>query len=162
MRLLIGITLAFVTACSSAVRTASAPHAGTAVIAPSVRDCGGCEPMPITDELSLAIGERIEALARRGGDCARYGAVIERSFRQGQIRMRPFMWRVGTQLASGEAKPTGEMILAREVDSLNVGVRTLDDVVASVEHEAVHIAFGITAGNGGEDQAAQLVARCRR
>jgi hypothetical protein len=160
MRQLILIAIAaFGTACSPAVRTAPSPTAD--VIAPSHRECAACAPMPITDELSRAIEQRIDALARRGGDCARYGAVIERSFRQGQIMVRPFMWRVGTQLASGEAKPTGEMILAREVDSLNVGVRTLDDVVASVEHEAVHIAFGIRSENAGEQKAERLVAACR-
>jgi hypothetical protein len=87
--------------------------------------------------------------------------VIEQSFRQGKIRMRPFMWRVGAQLASGEARPTGEMVLAREIDSLNVGARTLDDVVASVEHEAAHIAFDIAPGNGSEAKASTLVAQCR-
>ena len=56
------------------------------------------------------------------------------------------MWRVGQHLASGEAKPNGDMTLAREIDSLNVGIRTVDDVMRSIEHEAVHIAFALPSG----------------
>jgi hypothetical protein len=71
------------------------------------------------------------------------------------------MWRVGTQLASGEAKPNGEMTLAREIDELNVGVRTIDDVIRTMEHEAAHIAFDLRAGlEGGEDDANRYVRAC--
>jgi len=85
---------------------------------------------------------------------------LERSHRAGQIRIRPYMWRIGPNLASGEAKPNGEITLAREVDPLNVGVRTLDDLIASMEHEAAHIAFDITRSNGGEERVNGTVRRC--
>ncbi|MBK7834248.1 MAG: hypothetical protein IPJ56_18240 [Gemmatimonadetes bacterium] len=69
----------------------------------------------------------LAALKAKGGDCAAYGAVLERAYRSGQITIRPYMWRVGVQLASGEAHPNGDIFLAREIDSLNVGRRTFDD-----------------------------------
>jgi hypothetical protein len=54
------------------------------------------------------------------------------------------------------------MTLAREIDSLNVGLRTVDDLVWSMEHEAVHIAFNITTGvENGEDRANPYVRACR-
>ena len=56
------------------------------------------------------------------------------------------MWRVGTNLVSGEATANGDMMLAREIDSLNVGVRTVDDMLWTMEHEAAHIAFNIVRG----------------
>jgi hypothetical protein len=72
------------------------------------------------------------------------------------------MWRVSGQLASGEGRPDGTMVLAREIDSLNVGVRTLDDVIWTLEHEAAHIAFSISNGADAEDDRAnRLVRACR-
>jgi hypothetical protein len=113
-------------------------------------------------ELTHAIETRLTDLKARGGVCSRYGAVLENSYRGGQITIRPFMWRVGAHLTSGQAKPNGEMTLAREIDSLNVGVRTLDDVVHSMEHEAVHIAFDLASGNGAtEDTADRYVRGCK-
>ena len=70
------------------------------------------------------------------------------------------MWRVGSQLTSGEAKPNGEMILAREIDPLNVGVRTLDDLLWTMEHEAVHIAFRVE-NDVATDRADTYVRACR-
>jgi hypothetical protein len=125
--------------------------------------CFGCDSpaAPLSPDLSRAVESRIADLEARGGVCSRYGAVLERSYRSGRITIRPYMWRVGTQLASGEAKPNGEMTLAREIDPLNVGVRTVDDVVRSMEHEAVHIAFDIRAGlEGSEGDADQYVRAC--
>ena len=113
-------------------------------------------------EITRAVESRIVDLKARGGDCSRYGSVLESSYRGGQITIRPFMWRVGSNLASGEAKPNGDMTLAREIDSLNVGVRTVDDVLFSMEHEAVHIAFDLASGNeASEVKANQYVQGCK-
>jgi len=72
------------------------------------------------------------------------------------------MWRVGTHLASGEAKPNGDMLLAREIDSLNVGVRSVDDVVGTMEHEAAHIAFDLASGSEAtEERTYQVVRDCK-
>lgn len=124
-------------------------------------DCAGCTGMPMPSEVTRAIESRIAELESRGGDCTRYGKVLETSFRTGRITIRPYMWRVGQHLASGEAKPNGDMTLAREIDSLNVGVRTVDDVMRSIEHEAVHIAFELPSGfESSEDKANATVRAC--
>ena len=125
-------------------------------------NCSNCTTMPLPSDVTRAIENRIADLGSRGGDCLRYGKVLETSFRSGRITIRPYMWRVGQHLASGEAKPNGEMTLAREIDSLNVGVRTVDDVVRSIEHEAVHIAFELPSGvESTEEKADQTVRACR-
>jgi hypothetical protein len=113
-------------------------------------------------EVTRAIESRIAELKQRGGVCSQYGAVIEDSYRNGRITIRPYMWRVGDRLASGEARPNGEMTLAREIDSLNVGLRTVDDLLWSMEHEAVHIAFNVVTGvSTVEDRANPYVRACR-
>ncbi len=113
-------------------------------------------------DVTHAVETRIQALKSRGGECSRYGTVLEKSYRTGRITLRPYMWRVGPYLASGEAKPNGEMTLAREIDALNVGVRTVDDVVFSMEHEAVHITFDLASGNEAtEDRANRIVRACQ-
>lgn len=120
----------------------------------------GVVPMP--PELTRAIERRLTDLEQRGGVCSRYAAVLERSYRSGRITIRPYMWRVDGHLVSGQAGPNGEMVLAREIDSLNVGVRTVDDVLWTVEHEAVHIALDIASGNAlQEDRADRYVQACR-
>ena len=125
-------------------------------------NCTGCAAMPMPSDVTQAIEHRIADLESRGGDCSRYGKVLETSFRTGRITIRPYMWRVGQHLASGEAKPNGDMMLAREIDSLNVGVRTVDDVTWSVEHEAVHIAFDLPSGfEASEEKANATVRGCR-
>ena len=86
---------------------------------------GDSSAIPIPTEITRAVETRIADLKARGGDCSRYANVLESSYRSGQIILRPYMWRVGTHLASGEAMPNGDMMLAREIDSLNVGVRTV-------------------------------------
>jgi hypothetical protein len=111
-------------------------------------------------DLTLAIEKRLSDLKARGGYCSSYAAALESSYRSGQITLRPFMWRVGSQLASGEAKPNGDMILAREIDPLNVGVRTVDDLLWTMEHEAAHIAFKIENGVT-EDRADDYVRACK-
>jgi hypothetical protein len=124
--------------------------------------CGECDVIPMPTDVTHAVESRIADLRARGGDCARYGAVLQTSYRSGQIAIRPYMWRVGSHLTSGEAKPNGDMMLAREIDSLNVGVRTVDDVLWTMEHEAAHIAFGLASGNeASEEKANQTVRACK-
>ena len=119
-------------------------------------------PAPMATDVTHAIESRLEVLKARGGDCSRYAAVLEQSYRGGRITLRPYMWRVGRSLTSGEAKPNGDMTLAREIDSLNVGVRTVDDVLFSMEHEAVHITFALASGNeASEDRANRIVRGCQ-
>lgn len=121
--------------------------------------CSNCESIPMSAEVMRAVEARITDLKVRGGDCLAYGRVLEASYKGGLITIRPYMWRVGTRLAAGEAKPSGEMTLAREIDSLNVGVRGIDDLTWSMEHEAVHIAFGIAPGVA--EHAAEVDAHVR-
>lgn len=110
-----------------------------------------------------AIEARIADLKARGGDCLSYGEALASSLTSGRIIVRPYMWRVGPNLASAQAGPSGEMTLAREIDSLNVGVRTLDEVVWSVEHEAAHIAFRIPSGEAGDEALVDShVRQCRQ
>jgi hypothetical protein len=88
--------------------------------------------------------------------------VLESSYRSGQITLRPYMWRTGSHLTSGEGKPNGDMMLAREIDSLNVGVRTVDDVLWTMEHEAAHIAFDLASGDqANEEKTDQTVRACQ-
>lgn len=165
------ISLASLTACASVIGRpmsmdlpdASVPR--SEVVAESsagapCTDCNGVVPMPV--DVTQAIETRIAELKQRGGVCSRYGSVLEESYRNGRITIRPYMWRVGDRLASGEAKPNGEMTLAREVDPLNIGVRTVDDLLWSMEHEAAHIAFNIVTGvEASEDRANPYVRACR-
>lgn len=167
------ITLAGLVACvpasSTSVTSALAPAAVVTPVRVNVEaplrgewTCDDCDAVPMPVELARAIETRLADLQSRGGACAQYGAVLEQSYRGGRITVRPFMWRVGTHLASGEAKPNGEMTLALEIDPLNVGVRTVDDVVRSLEHEAAHITFDLREGlEGGEDEANRHVRACR-
>jgi len=165
------ITLTAGVACASARSTSSAsivsspasaegPNAGPA--ARGELACADCGAIPIPSEITRAVEARIADLKARGGDCSRYGAVLETSYRSGQITLRPYMWRTGSHLTSGEGKPNGEMMLAREIDSLNVGVRTVDDVLWTMEHEAAHIAFDLASGNeANEEKTDQTVRACQ-
>jgi hypothetical protein len=136
------------------------PNAGPA--ARGELSCADCGAIPIPSEITRAVEARIVDLKARGGDCSRYGTVLENSYRSGQITLRPYMWRTGTHLTSGEGKPNGEMMLAREIDSLNVGVRTVDDVLWTMEHEAAHIAFDLASGNAAnEEKTDQTVRACQ-
>jgi hypothetical protein len=164
------ITLATAVACASARGTSSAsmvssptvadgPDAGSAVR--TDLSCADCGAIPIPSEINRAVEARIADLKGRGGDCSRYGTVLESSYRSRQITLRPYMWRTGSHLTSGEAKPNGDMMLAREIDSLNVGVRTVDDVIWTMEHEAAHIAFDLASGNeASEERVNQTVRAC--
>jgi hypothetical protein len=140
------------------LRLDNGPHASAVVTV----SCDSCSAEKPDSGVASAIEKRVAELKARGGACSVYGAVLETSYRSGQITIRPYMWRVGGQLASGEAKPNGEMVLAREIDSLNVGVRTMDDLLWTMEHEAAHIAFHITNGvDAGADRANQHVRACK-
>jgi hypothetical protein len=139
---------------------AEGPNAGPAEH--NVLTCADCGAIPIPSEINHAVEARIADLKARGGDCSRYGTVLESSYRSGQITLRPYMWRTGTHLTSGEGKPNGDMMLAREIDSLNVGVRTVDDVLWTMEHEAAHIAFDLASGNeANEEKTDQTVRACQ-
>jgi hypothetical protein len=169
------ITLTAGVACASARGTSSASMASSPT-APGVAErpnarpdargelsCAAeCTAIPIPGEINRAVEARIASLKARGGDCSRYGAVLESSYRSGRIMLRPYMWRTGSHLTSGEAKPNGDMMLAREIDSLNVGVRTVDDVIRTMEHEAAHIAFDLASGDeSSEEKANQTVRACK-
>ncbi|HVT39027.1 MAG TPA: hypothetical protein VHE78_08275 [Gemmatimonadaceae bacterium] len=124
--------------------------------------CQHCSTLPMTPGVTDAVAARVTELKARGGGCLAYGEVLEASLASGRITLRPYMWRVGSDLASAEGRPGGEMILALEIDSLNVGVRTIDDVLRSLEHEAAHIAFGIPSGDRTtEADVDQHVNRCQ-
>lgn len=131
-------------------------------VALEMMPCDSCASLALGSDVARALEQRIESLKSRGGHCSSYAAVIESAYRSRQITLRPYMWRVGSQLASGEARANGEMILAREIDPLNVGVRTLDDVLWTLEHEAAHIAFKVSNGVDAEqDRANEYVRACR-
>lgn len=148
-------------ACTRARPALSPVPAGMGDAAAVVR-CDGCAAVPVDDEIVRAVAQRVADLKGRGGRCEAYAAVLEGSLAGHRILMRPFMWRVGTHLASAQALSTGEITVAREVDPLNLGVRSLEDVVQSVEHEAAHIAFAIPSGDQWtESQVDARVGECR-
>ena len=137
-----------------------AAHGGRA--ASRAATCAGCGADAVGDEVIRAVAVRVADLKARGGACMAYGAVLEGSLASKRIVVRPFMWRVGGSLASAQALSSGEIDVARDVDALNVGRRSLDEVVHSVEHEAVHIAFAIPSGaDWNEVLVNERVERCR-
>lgn len=148
-------------ASSASGRTSAAPDA-TPAPAP-VTPCEGCTSSALTPAEIATIEKRIAELRERGEPCSTYAEVMERSVRGGQISMRPYMWRVGAQLASGQARPDGAMIFAREIDSLNVGRRPFDEIVWTIEHEAAHIAFSLDSplDRAPGDRADAYVKACR-
>lgn len=113
--------------------------------------CPACALPPYASELKSALETRVSALKNQGGSCMVYAEVLEKSLSSGYITVRPFMWRVGASLTSGQAQPDGHIMVARDIDSLNVGVRKLQDVVRTVEHEAVHVAFSLQTGAGSKE-----------
>ncbi|MHB8837810.1 MAG: hypothetical protein ACYC7F_02530 [Gemmatimonadaceae bacterium] len=124
--------------------------------------CQGCERLTTDDEVLSAVASRVADLKARGGVCEAYGTVLEGSLAAQRIVVRPFMWRVGPNLASAQAKSTGEIDVAREVDALNIGRRSLDEVLRSVEHEAAHIAFAIPSGAAwNEALVDERIGECR-
>jgi hypothetical protein len=162
------LLVAFAAGCASARMASLRPAAlsvddASNVARPEISGaCASCVPPSMDSQLAAAIEKRVADLKALGGECAVYGSVLESSYRSGQITLRPYMWRVAGQLASGEGRPDGTMVLAREIDSLNVGVRTIDDVVWTLEHEAAHIAFNISNGaDAADDRANARVRACR-
>lgn len=126
--------------------------------------CDECGPVPMRPEISRAIDSRVATLKSLGGDCAAYAVTLERSLANGKIVLRPFMWRVQGNLASGTARAEdgGMMAIAMEIDSLNVGARTIEDVVASAEHEAAHLTFtALPRDDAGEAEVDRRVRACR-
>lgn len=124
--------------------------------------CAGCGVDAVGDEVIRAVAMRVADLKARGGACQAYGVVLEGSLASKRLVVRPFMWRVGGSLASAQALSTGEIDVARDVDPLNIGWRSLDEVVHSVEHEAVHIAFAIPSGaEWNEARVNERVGLCR-
>lgn len=116
----------------------------------------------LDDVLRVLSTERVADLKSRGGDCAEVGSILETSVRSGRVSVRPYMWRVGGRLVSGEAQPDGSIVVARHIDPLNVGIRTVDDMVWTLEHEAAHVAFRISNGTDAlSDRANELVRACR-
>jgi len=135
-----------------------------APVGPRVVDvrCDSCGPVAMRPEVARAIEARIADLKARGGGCLAYGTVLERSYASGRITLRPYMWRVGANLASGQSLESGQLATAVEIDSLNVGVRTLDDLMKSIEHEAAHLAFQIPSRDESAEKAVdQHVRECR-
>src|SRR4029078_7148340 len=119
------ITLTAAVACASGRGTASASMVSSPTKAerrsagPGARsdvECTDCAAIPIPSEVNRAVEARIADLTARGGDCSRYATVLENSYRSGQITLRPYMWRTGSHLTSGEGNPHGERMLASEVD----------------------------------------------
>jgi predicted unusual protein kinase regulating ubiquinone biosynthesis (AarF/ABC1/UbiB family) len=113
--------------------------------------CDSCGPVTMRPELAKAIETRISDLKTRGGPCQSYGEVLERSYASGQITLRPFMWRQEGNLASGSASTNGHLSTAMDIDSLNVGVRTVVDVLRSIEHEAAHVAFQLPSRDASSE-----------
>ena len=128
----------------------------------SANVCDNCSSAELGTVLLARSTQRVAELKGRGGECAVYGAVLETSVLGSRISVRPFMWRVGSRLVSGEARPDGEIVVARDIDHLNVGVRTIEDVLWTMEHEAAHLAFRISNGEDAvADRANARVRECR-
>lgn len=112
--------------------------------------------------LTVRSARRVAELKSRGGECAAYGSVLETSLLGGRVSVRPFMWRVGDKLVSGEGRSDGKIVVARHIDRLNVGIRTVEDMVRTLEHEAAHVAFRLqNSRNPGIDQANDIVNACQ-
>jgi hypothetical protein len=123
--------------------------------------CRHCASNPL-GEIAAAIEARVADLKARGGECEEYGSLLESALASGRITLRPYMWRVDGNLASAQGESSGEMTIARDIDSLNVGVRKVEDILKSAEHEAVHIALRIPSGDPArEARVDERVRSCR-
>ena len=142
-------------AAAALVVLAACARARAPVVAPT--------PTPVDQaEMAAAIELRVADLKARGGECEVYGALLESALANGQITIRPYMWRVEGNLASAEGESNGEMAIARDIDSLNVGVRKLEDVLRSAEHEAAHMALRIPSGDAVREARVDASVRsCR-
>ncbi|HVZ48407.1 MAG TPA: AarF/UbiB family protein [Gemmatimonadaceae bacterium] len=161
--LVLALMAGLASGCASGGRAtlAAAPHPAAAITRIDT-GCDACAPAALAPEVSAAIERRVAALDARGGDCRAYGTVLAHALADGKISVKPFMWRVGANLAAGTAHPEGDMTVAMNIDSLNVGLRTLDDVIESVEHEAAHLAFqDLPRDPTGEAAVERKVRACR-
>lgn len=166
VRLAVLLTLTVLLAgCASArpVATTESLPGPVAVNGPSGSDgCENCPTAGLGTTLLARSTQRVAELKGRGGECAVYGGVLETSVLAGRVSVRPYMWRVGSRLVSGEARPNGDIVVAKDIDPLNVGVRTIEDVIWTLEHEAAHIAFRISNGEDAvADRANARVRECR-
>ena len=157
-------SLVLLTAFASACSLSHAPTAWTPSVVPENSPDSEAEA-PSESSLQQALvvrsNERVAELKNLGGECAAYGSVLETSLQAGRVTVRDYMWRVGGRLVSGQARPDGAIVVARHIDPMNVGVRTIDDMVRTLEHEAAHVAFGIMNGRETDDAGA-LVQTCSR
>jgi hypothetical protein len=162
--------------CVTASVSACAPHrvpevAPRSDVSPPTRTFSGQPPVvhgvsygfpDQRAEFAAAVEERVADLRSRGGVCGELATVLENSLTSGLITLRPYMWRVDGNLASAQGESSGAMTIARDIDSLNVGVRGLDDVLRSAEHEAAHIALQIPSGDPvREARVDERVNSCR-
>ncbi|MDQ3698745.1 MAG: hypothetical protein M3373_12100 [Gemmatimonadota bacterium] len=81
------------------------------------------QAVPVGGDIALAIELRLAELEQRGGACSEYASVMERSYRQGRIVIRPFMWRAEGRLVSAQGTPDGDIVLARDIDPARPGRR---------------------------------------
>jgi len=126
-------------------------------------DCAGCTAAVLDETIRVRSSERVAELKSRGGECAAYATVLEKSLLDARVTVRPYMWRVGGRLVSGEARSDGSIVVARDIDPLNTGVRTIEDMIRTLEHESVHVAFRISNGwDTMDDLANSLVRTCRQ
>jgi hypothetical protein len=152
-----GVMKVFAVIALSALAACARPRA--AAIAPRP---AAVEPAVQAAVFAAAVEARVADLKARGGECEEFGTLLESAFANGHITLRPFMWRVDGNLASAQGESNGEMTIAREIDSLNVGVRKLDDVLRSAEHEAAHMALRIPSGDAiHEARVDASVRSCR-
>ena len=158
-RLLILLLPALLGGCAVA-RTASPTVVDPVAPTPDGLPVADSTAALVDQVLAMRSTQRVAELKSRGGECAAYGSVLEAYLLDGRVTVRPFMWRVGGRLVSGEARSGGEIVVARHVDSLNIGVRTVDDMVRTLEHEATHVAFRVPNGPD-RDVANDIVQACR-
>jgi predicted unusual protein kinase regulating ubiquinone biosynthesis (AarF/ABC1/UbiB family) len=160
--LLVALTPGACARISTQATLATAPAPAPPAITTIDVRCDSCGPVAMRPEIAKAIEARVADLKGRGGACQAYGEVLEKSYAAGQIKLRPFMWRVHGSLASGSATEHGEISTAIEIDSLNPGVRTLHDVVRSIEHEAAHVAFQLPSRDANSEVVVERrVRECR-
>ena len=158
-RLLLLLMSGYLAGCAVS-RTPSPTVAAPEILEPATADSAVLSVDPV---LAVRSTQRVAELKSLGGECAAYGSVLESSMLEGRVTVRPYMWRVGGRLVSGQARTSGDIMIARHIDPMNRGVRSVDDVVRTLEHEAAHVAFGVTNGPAGMvDNASSIVDACRR
>ena len=158
-RLLSLLLPALLGACALA-RTPSPTAVNPAVLTSAESPVADSAASAVDRVLAVRSTQRVAELKNRGGECAAYGSVLETSLLDGRVTVRPFMWRVAGRLVSGEARSDGDIVVARHIDPLNVGARSVDDMVRTLEHEAAHVAFRVP-NTPDIDLANAIVQACR-